>query len=83
VKVFDFGRSTFEEGTYKFKKQWGAEPQLLRWQRFDMNNVPIKSLNDSAPMAGGAREIAEKLWRKLPLNLTIKIGALTRPYISL
>jgi hypothetical protein len=48
-----------------------------------MNNVPIKSLNDSAPMAGGAREIAEKLWRKLPLNLTIKIGALTRPYISL
>jgi lipid II:glycine glycyltransferase (peptidoglycan interpeptide bridge formation enzyme) len=23
-KVFDFGRSTPNEGTYNFKKQWGA-----------------------------------------------------------
>jgi len=30
---FDFGRSTYGEGTYKFKKQWGAEPVLLDWQQ--------------------------------------------------
>ena len=31
INTFDFGRSTFEEGTFKFKKQWGAQPQLLEW----------------------------------------------------
>ena len=29
--VFDFGRSTLDSGTYRFKQQWGAEPQQLHW----------------------------------------------------
>ena len=29
---FDFGRSSLDEGTYKFKKQWGASPVPLPWQ---------------------------------------------------
>ena len=29
---FDFGRSTPGEGTYRFKKQWGAKPVQLNWQ---------------------------------------------------
>ena len=28
---FDFGRSTYNEGTYKFKQQWGAQPTPLEW----------------------------------------------------
>ena len=28
----DFGRSTPNEGTYNFKKQWGAKPVQLYWQ---------------------------------------------------
>ena len=28
---FDFGRSSEGEGTYKFKKQWGANPKPLVW----------------------------------------------------
>ena len=28
---FDFGRSSEGEGTYKFKKQWGAKPTPLVW----------------------------------------------------
>ena len=31
----DFGRSSIDEGTYKFKKQWLAEPHPLRWYPFD------------------------------------------------
>ena len=30
-KTFDFGRSTPGEGTYKFKKQWGAVETPLNW----------------------------------------------------
>ena len=31
-KVFDFGRSTKDTNTYRFKKQWGAIPIELYWQ---------------------------------------------------
>jgi serine/alanine adding enzyme len=31
-RVFDFGRSTPDEGTYHFKRQWGAEPEALVWE---------------------------------------------------
>jgi hypothetical protein len=30
--TFDFGRSTPNEGTYKFKEQWGASPVPLYWE---------------------------------------------------
>ena len=30
-KTFDFGRSTIDSGTFRFKKQWGAEPKQLYW----------------------------------------------------
>ena len=32
AEVFDFGRSTPGEGTFKFKEQWGAEPVPLHWE---------------------------------------------------
>ena len=28
---FDFGRSTTDANTYKFKKQWGAQPIAHHW----------------------------------------------------
>jgi len=83
VKVFDFGRSTFEEGTYKFKKQWGAEPQLLNWQSFDKNNELIDAKSDAESGSSRVREIAESIWRELPLKFTIVTGSILRPYISL
>ena len=83
VNVFDFGRSTYEEGTYKFKKQWGAEPQLLDWQTYDIEDKLIEDLSNSESENNKAREVAESIWRKLPLKLTITIGSLIRPFISL
>ena len=83
VSVFDFGRSTFEEGTYKFKKQWGAEPQLLNWQSFDKNNELINAKSDTESGSSRVREIAENIWRELPLKFTIVTGSILRPYISL
>ena len=31
-RVFDFGRSTPDEGTYHFKSQWGAQPGPMHWE---------------------------------------------------
>ena len=55
----------------------------LNWQCFDTSNNPIESLKESHSEPSRAREVAEDIWRKLPLKLTIKTGSLVRPYISL
>ena len=85
--TFDFGRSTFGEGTYRFKAQWGAEPQLLNWydaakqsqQDFEMlsNNE-----RESAPK-GRLRPLVESIWAKLPLSVTTSVGPRIRKHISL
>src|SRR5205814_10193497 len=31
-RVFDFGRSTTDGNTFKYKKQWGAQPHPAVWQ---------------------------------------------------
>lgn len=33
-ELFDFGRSAPDSGTWKFKKQWGAEESPLHWHRW-------------------------------------------------
>ena len=83
IKRFDFGRSTFDEGTYKFKKQWGAIPQLLKWQTFTNTGIAITGKEANADSPNRLRAVAENVWRKLPLKITIALGATVRPYISL
>lgn len=76
---FDFGRSSYGEGTYKFKQQWGAKPVLLAWQQY-----PQTSPQDEAPSTSGKlRELVENTWRKLPLSATTTLGPKIRKYISL
>ncbi|MDO6566319.1 GNAT family N-acetyltransferase [Alteromonas sp. 1_MG-2023] len=82
ITEFDFGRSTFEEGTYRFKKQWGATPQLLNWKKLDKNNQYVKE-KEHSQTPSKLRPLIENVWRKLPLGLTITTGSVIRPYISL
>lgn len=84
IHTFDFGRSTFNEGTYKFKQQWGAKPSLLNWQRYlaDGSILDPESTADTSPNSS-LRERVENIWRKLPLPVTIFIGGKIRKYISL
>ncbi len=82
VMTFDFGRSTYEEGTYRFKSQWGANAQLLDWIKLDCNSRLIEEHNtQEGPQK--ILKIAENLWRRLPLKLTVMTGSLIRPYINL
>ena len=68
--VFDFGRSTPGEGTYKFKEQWGAKPVQLFWYYWLKNGGPLPELNPRNPKY----EMAIKVWKKLPLSVTKLIG---------
>jgi FemAB-related protein (PEP-CTERM system-associated) len=63
IETFDFGRSTADSGTYRFKAQWGAEPTQLHWHYWLPAGRPIPKLNQSNPKY--ARAAAA--WRRLPL----------------
>lgn len=83
VRQFDFGRSTFGEGTYKFKKQWGALPVALDWRDWDVQGAaPIL-----APATNGSasrlRPLIESAWQRLPLAVTNSLGPKLRRYITL
>lgn len=78
---FDFGRSTFGEGTYKFKQQWGALPVPLVWS--DLNNPQIETENDAIIEKNKLRSSVEKLWSQLPIGFTTFIGPQIRKHISL
>jgi FemAB-related protein (PEP-CTERM system-associated) len=67
---FDFGRSTPGEGTYRFKKQWGAEPVQLYWQYLLKDGEKIPELNTKNPKY----ELAIKIWQRLPLAVTNILG---------
>lgn len=75
---FDFGRSTLEEGTYRFKRQWGAVPYPLYWH--GPTETPATSVSGT-PSA--ARRLVETCWRHLPLAVTVSLGPHLRRYISL
>lgn len=69
-RVFDFGRSTPQEGTYKFKEQWGAKPVQLYWHYWMKNNGSLPEMNPKNPKFRAAVEI----WKRMPLSLTKLIG---------
>lgn len=81
VQVFDMGRSTAGEGTFRFKAQWGAEPEALCWFSYaSAQDEPLLMTNQST---GLLRNLAEKVWPQLPLLLATKLGARLRKYITL
>ena len=76
--AFDFGRSTRDEGTYRFKEQWGAKAVPLHWYVASPYAKPI------IPDVRSKRfEMAARCWRTLPLGVTKVIGPRIRKHISL
>lgn len=84
VRQFDFGRSTFGEGTYKFKKQWGALPIALDWREWDARGVaPSAKPSAHGSSASRLRPLIESAWQRLPLTVTNSLGPKLRRYITL
>ncbi len=76
---FDFGRSTPEEGTYRFKEQWGAVPVPLFWEE----RMGRGSTAGRGFLAGAGRRSAETIWAALPVSATRILGPVLRRHISL
>lgn len=76
-KLFDFGRSTPGEGTYKFKQQWGAQPVQLYWHYWMKNGGAIPEINPKNPKY----QLAINLWKKMPVGITRLIGPSIVQYI--
>ncbi len=68
-RTFDFGRSTVDSPTFRFKQQWGAQPFPSFWQYYLRNADP----NCMRPDKGGFG-LAVRLWQKLPVWITRIIG---------
>ena len=68
--VLDFGRSTPNEGTYKFKEQWGATAVPLNWEYRLMDGAALPNASPTNPKF----QLAIKLWKKLPVSIATSIG---------
>jgi FemAB-related protein (PEP-CTERM system-associated) len=69
-QYFDFGRSTLDAGTFKFKKQWGAEPCQNYWYCLLPENAAKPELNPDNPKL----KLFIALWKFMPVWLTKIIG---------
>ena len=78
--TFDFGRSTEGEGTFRFKKQWGAQPEPLPWYTLQK---PAQQTEGSAQTESASRRTAASILANLPLSVSNFIGPRLRKYISL
>lgn len=67
---FDFGRSTPNEGTYNFKKQWGALPLQLNWQYVMDAGRELPDISPHNPKY----ELAIRAWQRLPLAISKALG---------
>jgi FemAB-related protein (PEP-CTERM system-associated) len=75
---FDFGRSSPDSGTYRFKKQWGAEAEPLHWQC-----VSRKIGRAAMPHADTNKyRWIIKVWSHLPPSFTKFVGPLVRGQVS-
>jgi serine/alanine adding enzyme len=70
ASVFDMGRSTPNEGTFKFKAQWGAEPLPLHWEYHMATERELPNVSPANPKY----HFAISLWQKLPISLTRRVG---------
>jgi FemAB-related protein (PEP-CTERM system-associated) len=76
---FDFGRSSRNSGTYRFKRQWGAVEEPLFWYTIPIGRGARARL--SSADARGAMLV--RLWQSLPLRVTRWFGPYIRRYLTL
>lgn len=68
-RVFDFGRSSLNSGTYESKREWAAEPAQLFWHRLPGDH----SDSDVQRWHWGINA-----WRHLPVPVATVVGAAVR-----
>ena len=70
IRTLDFGRSTPNEGTYHFKRQWGAVAEPLVWEYALVGGGVLPDQSPKNPKFAGAIG----LWKRLPLTIANALG---------
>ena len=70
ARLFDFGRSKQDTGSYHFKKHWGFEPQPLPYAYY---LVHAKTVPNISPTNSKYRLFIQA-WRRLPLPVSCALG---------
>jgi len=71
-RYFDFGRSSKDSGTFRFKQQWGAKPKQSHWHYWLSENSELPRLNPDNPKYA----LAINSWKRLPIKVTKWLGPL-------
>jgi FemAB-related protein (PEP-CTERM system-associated) len=69
-RIFDFGRSSKDSGTYNFKSQWGAKPRQLYWHYW----LPPGGAMPGLTPTSGKFAVAVRVWKRLPLAIANRLG---------
>ncbi len=69
-RFFDFGRSSKDAGTYRFKQQWGAQPRPCYWHYWLPAGAEPPKLNPDNPKYA----LAIRLWQQLPVWASKVLG---------
>lgn len=73
-RVFDYGRSKLDSGSYDFKKNWGFEPQPLY---YECKLIRARAVPQNNPQNPRYQNLI-KLWQRLPLPVANAVG----PYLA-
>lgn len=67
---FDFGRSKRDTGPYRFKRNWGFEPQALPYEYYLVATDQVPDVNPANPRY----RLLVNTWQRLPLPLANLLG---------
>ncbi len=70
ARLFDYGRSKQDSGSYHFKKHWGFEPRPLPYAYYLVRARAIPNLSPT----NKKYSLFIKAWRRLPLPLSCALG---------
>ena len=70
LKVFDYGRSKQGTGSFSFKKNWGFEPQPLRYEYCLYKRDAVPQNNP----ANAKYRLLIDAWRRMPIGLANWLG---------
>lgn len=70
IRIFDYGRSKVDTGSYRFKKHWGFTPEPLHYEYF---LVKAREMPDLSPV-NPKYQMFIKMWKRLPLPVTRILG---------
>ncbi len=69
-RLFDFGRSKVDTGSYRFKRHWGFEPTPLSYEYFLVRAGEMPDLNPNNPKY----RLFINAWKRLPVGVSRALG---------